>query len=171
MIDQLLDLSKIEAGHIDIQVETFRIASVVDEILADIEHRLEGKPIALSAAYEEDDMELQTDRRMVRQIIRNLLTNAAKFTEAGHIDVLVASTSAEVTIEVADSGVGIPQDKLSAIFEEFVQVKETTSNIKGTGLGLPITQKLCRLLGGDVRVESSPGKGSTFKVTLPTTYR
>ena len=116
-------------------------------------------------------MELQTDRRMVRQIIRNLLTNAAKFTEAGHIDVLVASTSAEVTIEVADSGVGIPQDKLSAIFEEFVQVKETTSNIKGTGLGLPITQKLCRLLGGDVRVESSPGKGSTFKVTLPTTYR
>ena len=170
MIDQLLDLSKIEAGRFDVQVESFRIASVVEEIQADIEQRLEGKPIALTATYEDDDVELQTDRRMVRQIIRNLLTNAAKFTEAGHIDVRVTSTSAEVTIEVADSGVGIPQDKLGAIFEEFVQVKEATSNIKGTGLGLPITQKLCRLLGGDVRVESAPGQGSTFRVTLPTMY-
>ena len=171
MIDQLLDLSKIEAGRFDVQVEQFRIASVIEEISADIEQRLVGKDVALTTAYEQEDVELQTDRRMVRQIIRNLLTNAAKFTEAGHIEVLVTFTSPHVNIAVTDTGIGISQDKQTAIFEEFVQVREAASNTKGTGLGLPITQKLCRLLGGDVRVESAPGQGSTFTVTIPTTYR
>jgi len=175
MIDQLLDLSKIEAGRFDVQVEQFRIASVIEEVSADIEQRLAGKDVRLTTAYEQEDVELQTDRRMVRQIIRNLLTNAAKFTEEGHTEVLVTLTSPHVNIAVTDTdtdtGIGIPQDKQTAIFEEFVQVKDAASNIKGTGLGLPITQKLCRLLGGDVRVESAPGQGATFTVTIPTTYR
>ena len=170
LIDQLLDMSKIEAGRMDMQIERFRIQSLVEEISIDIEQRLEGKPVELTATYIGAETELQTDRRMVKQIIRNLLTNAAKFTAEGIIEVGVNFEQGRVQISIRDTGVGIPPDKLDDIFEEFTQVNTANStNVKGTGLGLPITQKLCGLLGGDVSVTSVEGEGSTFTVSIPVT--
>ena len=111
------------------------------------------------------------DDEKLRQILINLLSNAVKFTPAGSIEVRAAARNGSVEIAVADTGIGIPADKLEAIFEEFEQADARSTRVYGgTGLGLAISRRLARLMQGDIQVESTLGKGSTFTLTLPVRY-
>jgi signal transduction histidine kinase len=111
------------------------------------------------------------DEEKLRQIVINLLRNAAKFTEQGSIRLRAQASNGSVAIAVADTGIGIPADKLGLIFEEFEQVDASSTRAHGgTGLGLAIARRLARLMGGDIGVESAPGGGSTFTLTLPLRY-
>ena len=114
---------------------------------------------------------LSTDQDKVQQILMNLLSNAVKFTPAGSITITAQQHDGEITIAVADTGIGIPAEALEHIFEEFRQVdSSTTRQYGGTGLGLSISRRLAQLLGGDITVQSTVGVGSTFTVTLPLHY-
>ena len=111
------------------------------------------------------------DDEKLRQILINLLSNAVKFTPAGRIDVRASARNGSVQVAVADTGIGIPANKLDAIFEEFEQVDAKNTRVcGGTGLGLAISRRLARLMQGDIQVESTLGKGSTFTLTLPVRY-
>ena len=166
LIDQLLDLSKIEAGRMEVAPESFDIREVVQESLVLVESMRRHPSVALTAAYEGDVPAFHTDRGKVRQIVVNLLGNAVKFTESGRIEVRVSCWRDQARIAVVDTGLGIPVEALETIFEEFGQAHRHTQQ-RGTGLGLPITRRLCHLLGGEIEVESTSGQGSAFTVTLP----
>jgi signal transduction histidine kinase len=115
---------------------------------------------------------LTTDEEKLRQIVINLLSNAAKFTERGTIRVSAAIENGAIAVSVSDTGIGIPADKIDLIFEEFEQVDTSSTRVHGgTGLGLAIARRLARLMGGDIRADSAPGQGSTFTLTLPQHYR
>jgi signal transduction histidine kinase len=115
---------------------------------------------------------MTVDEEKLRQILMNLLSNAAKFTSSGRIEVRARAQDGSVEVAVADTGIGIPADKLDLVFEEFEQAHAGTAREHGgTGLGLAIARRLARVLGGDIRVESAPGAGSTFTLTLPIRYR
>ena len=114
---------------------------------------------------------MYVDEQKLRQIVINLLSNAAKFTARGSIRLQAQAANGSVAIAVADTGMGIPADKLGLIFEEFEQLDATSTRVYGgTGLGLTIARRLARLMGGDIRAESALGSGSTFTLTLPTHY-
>jgi two-component system, sensor histidine kinase ChiS len=167
LINQLLDLSKIEAGRMAVTIETFQVAELVLECMGMAESLLNGKSIELRCRSASDLPMVRMDRSKIKQILINLLSNAVKFTEDGWIQVRVWRERNEICFAVEDTGAGIPDDKLESIFEEFGQADMDNS---GTGLGLTITGQLCRLLGGMIEVESALGKGSTFSVRLPLEY-
>jgi len=167
LINGLLDLSKIEAGRMDVYVETFRLNEVVDVALATVEPTLKDG-VRLVADLPTDLPSLATDREKLKQIVLNLLGNAAKFTDHGRITISARATNGVLHLDVADTGIGITPDALAHIFEEFRQADmSTTKRYGGTGLGLAIAKKFCALLGGNITVESTPGMGSTFTVTIP----
>ena len=171
MINAVLDLSKIEAGRMDVQPVAFDVAALVDACLQTVRPMVEVKQLCLVKEDEPDLPPLFTDRDKVRQILMNLLSNAVKFTEAGTITVAVQQRDETLVLAVADTGIGIPEEALGRIFEAFRQVDDsTTRRHGGTGLGLAISRRLARLLGGDVTVESTVGVGSTFTVALPIRY-
>jgi len=115
---------------------------------------------------------MYVDEEKLRQIVINLLSNAAKFTERGSVRLRAQASNGSVAIAVSDTGIGIPPDKLDVIFEEFEQADASSTRIYGgTGLGLAIARRLARLMGGDVTAESVLGSGSTFRLTLPVRYR
>jgi PAS domain S-box-containing protein len=166
LVNDVLDLSKLEAGKMELVWEPVPVVPLVQDLFATVqpladangsELRLEGREAA--------GVEIVTDPRRVQQILLNLISNALKFGQGKPVEVRCAATAHEVTIEVADRGVGIPPDDLARIFEEFIQLPN--ANAGGTGLGLPISQRLARLLGGRLEVESAPGAGSTFHLRLP----
>ncbi|NLH50077.1 MAG: HAMP domain-containing protein [Myxococcales bacterium] len=180
LLNSILDLSKIEAGSMDVAVEEFSLASLMDGCHHTILPLLEGRPIELSAAASDRSLVLYTDRNKLQQIIINLLGNAAKFTEKGYLRtgyVVVNDpgfSGAEkgpgpwVRIWVEDSGIGVHEKDLENIFNEFRQVDGSPSRkYGGTGLGLSISKKLAKLLGGDILVKSELGFGSTFTVVIP----
>jgi signal transduction histidine kinase len=168
LINAVLDLSKVEAGRIEILPAETALAPVLEQCLRTVE------PLARVALLREFDGGLPTmyvDGEKLRQIVLNLLSNAAKFTERGAIRLKAEAADGSVAIAVADTGIGIPQDKLEMIFEEFEQVDASSTRARGgTGLGLAIARRLARLMGGDVGVRSAPGAGSTFTLTLPLRY-
>jgi len=172
LINQILDLSKIEAGRLEVYPVRFRLEAVIDECVRTVEPMMKSERVGLSSKTESPLPEVFSDRDKLRQIVLNLLSNAVKFTERGQI--LVAGTGEPewIAIAVSDTGPGIPKDKLGFIFEEFRQVDAgATRQHGGTGLGLSISRHLAHLLGGEISVESIVGQGSTFTVRVPVNYR
>jgi len=171
-INGVLDLSKIEAGRIDVQPTTFELRSLVDACLQTVQPLVKSEQLRLVKDVEPNLPTLFTDQDKVRQILINLLSNAIKFTEQGTVTVSAQQRGTKtVVLAVADSGIGIPKEALQRIFEAFQQADtSTTRRYGGTGLGLSISRHLARLLGGDITVESEIGVGSTFTVTLPIRY-
>jgi signal transduction histidine kinase len=168
LVNDLLDLSRIEAGRIELSPERFEVAAVLEEVLSVIAPLAALKSITVEQRVPEGAV-LIADRTRFKQILYNLVSNAVKFTpEAGRVWIEGAAAEEAFTITVGDTGIGIAPEEQEAIFEEFHQVAAARSGpAVGTGLGLAITRKLARLHGGDVRVESELGKGSKFIVTLP----
>ncbi len=166
LINDVLDISKIEAGRMSMFIEPGTVANIVSNCVMTIEPLLGDKRIKVVQHIEPGIPEVKTDTQKMRQIILNLLSNAAKFTEEGEISVTASRDDKHVKISVKDDGIGIEKDHIGLVFEEFRQVdSSTTRKYSGTGLGLPISRKLARLLGGDLTVESESGKGSTFTLT------
>ncbi len=167
LINDILDLSKIEAGRVDVVKEPVDLAGLIDECTATIREYIKGKDVVLTANVSPGVATVFTDPLKLRQIVLNLLTNAAKFTESGEIAINASERGADLVLEVEDTGVGIPADQLPFIFEKFRQVDgSSTRKIGGTGLGLAIVRELSRLLGGGATVVSALGRGSKFTVTL-----
>ena len=169
LINAVLDLSKVEAGRIEVLPAQVALAPVLEQCLRTIE------PLVTVPLVKEFDgalPQMYVDAEKLRQIVMNLLSNAAKFTAQGAIRLRAAAANGSVAITVADTGIGIAADKLGLIFEEFEQGDATRTRVYGgTGLGLTIARRLARLMGGDVGVESEPGVGSRFTLTLPLRYR
>jgi len=169
LINDILDLSKIEAGRLDLRRESFDPAAVIEEAVSSIRLRAELNSIRVQTSIEAPPA-LIADRLRFRQILLNLLSNSVKFTpEGGQIRVDATTTPGCVTISVSDTGIGIPNQKHAAVFDKFQQVGVVTKGIReGTGLGLAITKALVEQHGGSISLESEPGKGTRFTFTIPT---
>ncbi len=172
LINDVLDLSKIEAGKADLFIEPFPIESMIREVIATISPLIEKKTNRLELSIAGKLGNLTADLTRTRQILFNLLSNATKFTEKGTITVEAFPKSSpageRIVFKVRDTGIGMTNDQLSRIFEPFIQADaSTTKQFGGTGLGLAISRTFCQMMGGEITVESEPGKGSTFTVELP----
>ncbi|WP_275899115.1 response regulator [Pyxidicoccus caerfyrddinensis] len=170
LINDILDLSRIEAGKVEIQPEVVSLPRFVENLSRTFQAQAQDKRIGFSARVEPGAAEsLETDPQRLGQVLRNLLANAFKFTEKGEVDLRVFTPSpGRVAFAVRDTGIGIPAQLHGVIFEAFRQADGSTHRkYGGSGLGLSISRDLARLLGGDVSVDSTPGRGSTFTLTLP----
>jgi GAF domain-containing protein len=168
LINDILDLSKIEAGRMELEVAEFSLPVAVDNALILVRERASRRGIKLGRAIDDRVGMIRGDERKVKQVLLNLLSNALKFTpEGGRIDVRAAINDGMAEISVADTGVGIAPEDQEAIFEEFRQVGTADKKVEGTGLGLALSRKFIELHGGRIWVHSQPGKGSTFSFTLP----
>jgi PAS domain S-box-containing protein len=167
LINDILDLSKIEAGRVEVVTERVDIQELAEECQATVREYLKGKDVALTMNIAENARFVRSDALKLRQIMLNLLSNAAKFTESGEVALGARSEGNELVMTVEDTGVGIPADQVAYIFEKFRQVDgSTTRKVGGTGLGLAIVRELSKVLGGNVNVTSVLGRGSTFTVRL-----
>jgi signal transduction histidine kinase/CheY-like chemotaxis protein len=172
LINQVLDLSKIEAGKLDLLLENVSILPLVEEVIGTARPLAEQNKNSLAVECPRDLPPIEADAMRLRQIILNLLSNACKFTKSGNIKLQVRRALHEgqhfVEIAVIDTGIGMTAAQMSCLFEEFSQADASIERqYGGTGLGLAITRRLCQMMGGDVTVTSEPGKGSTFIVRLP----
>jgi signal transduction histidine kinase/HAMP domain-containing protein len=168
LINELLDLAKIEAGRMEVYAETFKLEDIVRVATATVEPMLRNGSVRLVTEIAADLPPIKSDRDKLKQVVLNLLSNSAKFTEKGEIKVAAWSVNGSMKLAVSDTGIGMNQQAIKYIFEEFRQVDmSTTRKYGGTGLGLAIVKRLVNLLGGDIGVESEEGKGSKFTVTLP----
>jgi PAS domain S-box-containing protein len=171
LINEVLDLSKIEAGRIDVQPTTFNIESLIKACLETVKPLVKSPQMKLKMKVESGLPPVYTDQEKVRQILINLLGNAIKFTKKGSVTVTAKRHKDNLKLAVADTGIGIPKDDLERIFDEFQQVDaSSTRQYGGTGLGLSISRHLAHLLKGDINVASTLGKGSTFTVLIPLRY-
>jgi signal transduction histidine kinase len=173
LVDDLLDLAKIEAGKVEAHPAKFEVANLFGALRGMLRPMLASEQVSLIFEAPEDMPTLHTDEGKVAQILRNFLSNALKFTERGEVRVCAELTSngRAVTFSVADTGIGIAPEDQERIFQEFAQVQSSLQKkVKGTGLGLPLCRKLAEFLGGGVAVTSAPGAGSTFYATIPITY-
>ncbi len=169
LINDILDLSKIEAGMLDIRNEPVALKRVIEDLQATFAPVAEQKKLALELQMLDGLPEIiDTDYTRFQQILRNLVSNAIKFTEHGGVTLEMSARGEDVAISVRDTGIGIPPEQHDSIFEAFRQADGATNRkFGGTGLGLTISRDLARLLGGDLVVDSSPGRGSTFTLVLP----
>jgi PAS domain S-box-containing protein len=168
LINDLLDLSKIEAGRLELQWAVFHLEEVLEETVSSV--RSQGQAKSIEIQTDDASFEIFADRLRFKQILYNLLSNAVKFTpDGGRVTVRAEQQSGFVEISVADTGIGIPKEKQASVFDKFYQIgrKVKDSPEGGTGLGLAITKRLVEEHGGSIRVESAPGKGSTFAFTVP----
>jgi PAS domain S-box-containing protein len=170
LINDLLDLAKIEAGKVDLHLEPTNCKTVVEEVVTTLRPQAEGKGLALQVTLPDQALTISADRRALSQIIINLANNAIKFTERGSVHLKVSPGEANgkrmVEFSVEDTGIGIrPEDQLK-LFAEFAQVDQARRSREGTGLGLHLSQKLAELLGGKITFRSEYGKGSTFTLAL-----
>jgi signal transduction histidine kinase/DNA-binding response OmpR family regulator len=172
LINDILDLSKIEAGKMDLYLETFNIGTLIQEICMTFQSMLSKNSNELVSDVPPDLGVMHADATKVRQILYNLLSNACKFTKAGSILVLARRTNARgreyVEFQVKDTGIGMTPEQTAKIFDAFTQAdSSTTRKYGGTGLGLAITRRFCEMMGGDIGVASSPGEGTIFTVHIP----
>ena len=168
LINDILDLSKIEAGKMELYLEEFDIAKVVADVAGTIQTLVVKKNNRLVVHCPPDMGVMRADLTKVRQSLLNLLSNAAKFTENGEITLDVRREDGELWFTVRDSGIGMTPEQIAGLFEAFAQADaSTTRRYGGTGLGLAITRRFCRMMGGDATVESEPGVGSVFTLRLP----
>jgi signal transduction histidine kinase len=172
LVDDLLDLARVEAGKATIRVSSFEVRTLFESLNGMIRPMVDQEAVALVFVAPDGMPILSTDEGKVAQILRNFLTNAVKFTERGEIRVSARSGPGDmITFSVKDTGIGIAPENLNRVFEEYGQIDNPLQNrVKGTGLGLPLTRKLAELLDGSVRVQSDIGVGSTFSVEIPTTF-
>jgi signal transduction histidine kinase len=168
LINDILDLSKIEAGRMELEPTDFDLPGAIDNALTLVRERATRRGITLGRAIDDRVGVIRGDERKVKQVLLNLLSNALKFTpEGGRIDVSAAMNEGLAEISIADTGVGIAPKDQEVIFEEFRQVGTADKKVEGTGLGLTLCRKFVELHGGRIWVKSQLGKGSTFTVTLP----
>ena len=172
LINDVLDLSKIDAGRMRLHLETFGVADMVADVVASVQPLVAAKGNVLELARPPGLGEMRADLVKVRQILLNLTANAAKFTERGHIGLAVARRVDRgrewLVFEVRDTGIGMSPEQVARLFQPFTQADDsTTRKYGGTGLGLAITRRFCRMMGGTVTVESEPGRGACFRVRLP----
>jgi signal transduction histidine kinase len=173
LVSSLLDLSRFEAGQYVVHVEEFRLEDLWTELELLFQIGLSGKAVELSWTVDGPLPALSTDRMKVKEILGNIVFNAVKYTDKGHIRVTAAPVQSgeQIAIEVADTGVGIPKESLPFIFEPFRQMEgSATRSLGGVGLGLAIAKRLLDLLHGKVDVASDMGKGTTFRITVPARY-
>src|SRR5688572_14388668 len=168
LIDDILDLAKIESGKMPLHIEEIALADVVTEVAQQLEPMVRKKGLDATYRVADQAMFVHTDRTKLKQILLNLLSNAVKFTQQGWVRLTASRSDDQVAIVVSDSGIGIKREHLDAIWEDFRQIDQSrTREFGGTGLGLSITRKLLERLGGSVQVESGYGVGTTFTVWLP----
>jgi signal transduction histidine kinase len=166
LVNDVLDLSKIEAGKIELSLQPVMLPALIEDLFVTVRPLADEYGSTLSLAMDGEAFNIVSDPRRVRQILLNLLSNAIKFGEGKPIELTCRQNeNGGAEIEVVDHGVGIAKEDIARIFEEFVQVSE--SKQPGTGLGLPISRRLAQLLDGSLTVCSTPGEGSTFRLTLP----
>ena len=176
IINDILDLSKIEAGKLDMVVEEFDVAALAHEVAETVQPMISSNENTLVVHIEARDTHMRSDRTKLRQALLNLLSNAAKFTERGTVELslrheTVAGVPCHI-FSVRDSGVGIPEGAIATLFDPFTQVTyPQVRKRSGTGLGLAITRRLCWMMGGEIDVESAAGEGSTFTLWIPSVYR
>jgi signal transduction histidine kinase/DNA-binding response OmpR family regulator len=172
LVNDLLDLAKVEAGKIDVKPRHFEVSELFGALRGMLKPLLAGNSLELIFESASDIPTLFTDEGKVSQVLRNLISNALKFTRKGHIRVTAeGAVEGWIVFQVSDTGIGITPENLERIFEEFVQIEgELQSQVKGTGLGLPLSRRLAGLLGGTLDVESSPGCGSTFTLRIPVQF-
>jgi signal transduction histidine kinase len=170
LINDILDLSKIEAGRMELEPTDFDLPNAIENTLILVRERAQRRGVTLGRTVDERLAMIRADERKVKQVLLNLLSNALKFTpEGGQIDVRARVHNGEAEISVADTGVGIAPEDQEAVFEEFRQVGAMARKGEGTGLGLAISRKFIELHGGRIWVDSQVGIGSTFAFTLPLT--
>ena len=168
LINEILDLSKIEAGKLDLEYEEIDLKSLIDEIAMTAAPLADKNGNRLEICCPGDIGRMRTDVTRLRQVMLNLLSNACKFTKNGRVGLDVASDADQLVFAVTDTGIGMTQEQMGKLFQEFRQAdSSTTRKYGGTGLGLAISRRLCRLMGGDVTVTSTPDVGSTFTARLP----
>jgi len=169
LINDILDLSKIEAGRMELAPSPFNLAAALSNAMTLVRERAQQHGIALDLQVDPTLGEITADERKFKQIVVNLLSNAVKFTpDGGRIDVRARCDETSFVIAVHDTGIGIAAQDQAAVFEEFRQVgRNYTNKQEGTGLGLALTRRFVELHGGRIWLESEPGKGSTFTVKLP----
>ncbi len=173
LINNVLDMSKIEAGRVELEPETFDLHHLLHDIDDLFRLRTEAKNLVFILDLEEDlPTYIQLDKNKLRQVLINLLGNAIKFTESGGVTLRVDAAALsdnnwQLHFEVEDTGTGIPADKTEAIFEAFAQAGRSPKKQQGTGLGLAITRQFIQLMGGEITVESTPNKGSVFRFEIP----
>jgi signal transduction histidine kinase len=169
LINDILDLSKVEAGRMELEVTTFHLPDAIDNAMLLVRERASRHGIKLDQSIDERLGDYSGDERKIKQILVNLLTNAVKFTpEGGQVKVEARLGDSAVILSVVDSGIGIAKEDQDAIFEEFRQASGNYAQKReGTGLGLTLTKRFVEMHGGKIWVESEVGKGSTFTFTLP----
>jgi signal transduction histidine kinase/DNA-binding response OmpR family regulator/HAMP domain-containing protein len=171
LINDILDFSKIEAGRTPINIDSGEISEIISNVMVTVEPMVTTKGVKLIQEVEPELPILNTDILKVKQILLNLLSNAAKFTEQGTISISAKKHGDMISISVKDDGIGIEAKNLDRVFEEFSQIDSGSARkYKGTGLGLPIAKNYARLLGGNLTVQSEFGKGSTFILVLPPAF-
>jgi signal transduction histidine kinase/DNA-binding response OmpR family regulator len=168
LVNDLLDLSKVEAGKIEVKPRLFEVQELFGSLRGMLKPLLSSNSLELIFEAGTDILPLYSDEGKLSQILRNLISNALKFTRRGQIRVTAEAEGGTITFRVADTGIGIAREDLDRVFEEFVQIDgELQSKVKGTGLGLPLSRRLAELLGGTLVVESEVGVGSTFTLQMP----
>jgi signal transduction histidine kinase/CheY-like chemotaxis protein len=172
LINDILDLSKIEAGKMELYLESFDLNALIDEVASTIKPMVEGNFNTLHIERAEALGSMRADQVKVRQALFNLLSNAAKFTKEGTITLEATRQSMDdsewIVFKITDTGIGLSRDKILRLFQDFTQADaSTTRKFGGTGLGLALTRRFCQMMGGDVTVRSVPGEGSTFTIMLP----
>jgi signal transduction histidine kinase len=171
LITDILDLSKIEAGKMDVYIETIQLHNLVDDIILTSEPLIKSKHNKLIYDGGDELGSIKSDYTKLKQILFNIIGNAAKFTSEGEITIKTERLADCVKISVADTGIGMTDAQIKEISTPFVQAdSSTTRKFGGTGLGLSLTEHLVKLLGIKLEIKSSPGKGSTFYITLPLEY-
>jgi PAS domain S-box-containing protein len=171
LINDILDLSKIEAGRMELNVEEFDVGTLVEEVVTTATPLARSKGNRLEVRRADGIGSMRSDHTRLRQVLLNLLSNACKFTEDGTVSLAVergAKDGTWIEFRVADTGIGMSPEQMERVFEAFAQAESSTaSKYGGTGLGLPISRRFCRMMGGDVEVDSTPGEGTVFTVRLP----
>jgi signal transduction histidine kinase len=169
LINDILDLSKVEAGRLELELGRFHLPTALDNALTLVRERATRHGIALTQTVAAEVGNVVADERKVKQILLNLLSNAVKFTpEGGRVGVTAATADGVITVTVSDTGIGIAPEDQATIFEEFRQVgRDDARKQEGTGLGLTLAKTLVELHGGQIGVKSQVGQGSTFRFTLP----
>ncbi len=172
LVNDLLDLAKVEAGKVEVQPVEFAVSDLFSTLRGMLRPLLVNSQLNLVFEDAAEIPPLLTDEGKLSQILRNFISNALKFTESGEVRIMARKEGDTVVFAVRDTGIGIAPEHLDRIFQEFAQIDSPSQRkTKGTGLGLPLAKKLAELLGGQVKVESSPGQGSTFEAWIPAVYR
>ena len=172
LINDILDLSKVESGKVDIHFEPVHVQRIIEDVATNLRHSAEQKRLTFDVSLPSEPLTISTDQRALQQIVTNLANNAIKYTEKGFVRLELERTQrngrAVVELRVTDSGIGIAKEDQPRIFEPFEQVDaSTTRRFQGVGLGLYLSNRLARIIGGRLSVESEPSKGSTFTLSLP----